>query len=237
MSCEVLELPSDAQEIVALLTEKDREIARLTRETERQQARLQALQEQFNLLIAKRFGRSSEKRSADQLWLFNEAEATAPCDPEPEAVISVPAHRRVRPGRKPLPAALPRIEVIHELPAEERICTHDGEALVEIGEEISEQPELQGRNAFGRYRKNSTSSRHRSGSFGTYGKIRLSALPNGRQDRSAPAPTAAKKHGLARALGAYRGREVPGCPAPPSAGAHPEAHRDRSASRYSCRQG
>ena len=90
MSCEVLELPSDAQEIVALLTEKDREIARLTRETERQQARLQALQEQFNLLIAKRFGRSSEKRSADQLWLFNEAEATAPCDPEPEAVISVP---------------------------------------------------------------------------------------------------------------------------------------------------
>jgi transposase len=142
MSCEVLELPSDAQEIVALLTEKDREIARLTRETERQQARLQALQEQFNLLIAKRFGRSSEKRSADQLWLFNEAEATAPCDPEPEAVISVPAHRRVRPGRKPLPAALPRIEVIHELPAEERICTHDGEALVEIGEEISEQLDI-----------------------------------------------------------------------------------------------
>lgn len=66
MSCEVLELPSDAQEIAALLTEKDREIARLTRETECQQARLQALQEQFNLLIAKRFGRSSEKRSADQ---------------------------------------------------------------------------------------------------------------------------------------------------------------------------
>ena len=60
-------------------------------------------------------------------------------------------------------------------------------------------------------------------------KIRLSALPNGRQDRSAPAPTAAKEHGLARALGAYRGREVPGCPAPPSAGAHPEAHRTRSA--------
>jgi transposase len=142
MSCEVLELPSDAQEIAALLTEKDREIARLTRETERQQARLQTLQEQFNLLIAKRFGRSSEKRSADQLWLFNEAEATTPCDPEPEAVVSVPAHRRVRPGRKPLPAALPRIEVIHELPAEERICTHDGEALVEIGEEISEQLDI-----------------------------------------------------------------------------------------------
>ena len=51
MSCEVLELPSDAQEILALLAEKDGEIARLTREAERQQARLQALQEQINLLI------------------------------------------------------------------------------------------------------------------------------------------------------------------------------------------
>jgi transposase len=136
MSFEVLdELPSDAHEILALLTEKDREIARLTRET-------QALQEQINLLIAKRFGRSSEKRSAHQLWLFNEAEATAPCDPQPEAVISVPAHRRAPPGRKPLPAELPRIEVVHKLPAEERICTHDGEGLVEIGEEISEQLDI-----------------------------------------------------------------------------------------------
>jgi transposase len=139
MSCEVLELPSDAQEILALLAEKDGAIARLTREAERQQARLQALQEQINLLIAKRFGRSSEKLSADQLGLFNEAEATAPADPELEAIVSVPAHQRVRPGRKPLPEALPRIDVIHELPAEERICAHDGEGLVEIGEEISEQ--------------------------------------------------------------------------------------------------
>ena len=170
MSCEVLELPSDAQEILALLAEKDGEIARLTREAERQQARLQALQEQINLLIAKRFGRSSEKLSADQLGLFNEAEAAAPADPELEAIVSVPAHQRIRPGRKPLPEALPRIDVIHELPAEERICAHDGEGLVEIGEEISEQPELQGRNAFGRDRKNSTSSRHKCGSFGTCGK-------------------------------------------------------------------
>ena len=142
MSCEALERPSNVHELLALLAEKDGEIARLTREAERQQARLQALQEQINLLIAKRFGRSSEKLSADQLGLFNEAEATAPADPEPEAIVSVPAHQRVRPGRKPLPEALPRIDVIHELPAEERICAHDGEGLVEIGEEISEQLDI-----------------------------------------------------------------------------------------------
>ncbi|MGH8568281.1 MAG: IS66 family transposase, partial [Gammaproteobacteria bacterium] len=142
MSCEALERPSNVHELLALLAEKDGEIARLTREAERQQARLQALQEQINLLIAKRFGRSSEKLSADQLGLFNEAEATAPADPEMEAIVSVPAHQRVRPGRKPLPEALPRIEVIHELPAEERICAHDGGGLIEIGEEISEQIDI-----------------------------------------------------------------------------------------------
>ena len=73
MSCEVLELPSDAQEILALLAEKDGEIARLTREAERQQARLQALQEQIDLLIAKRFGRSSEK-----LWPISSGSSTRP---------------------------------------------------------------------------------------------------------------------------------------------------------------
>jgi transposase len=135
-SCEALERPSNVHELLALLAEKDGEIARLTREAQRQQARLQALQEHINLLIAKRFGRSSEKFSADQLGLFNEAEATAPADPEPEAIVCVPAHQRVRPGRKPLPEALPRIDVIHELPAEERICAHDGEGLVEIGGDL-----------------------------------------------------------------------------------------------------
>jgi transposase len=139
MSCEVLDLPPHFHEILA---EKDREIARLREEAEHHKTRLSVLQEQVNLLLAKRFGRSSEKLPADQLGLFNEAEATAPREPEPEAVVSVPAHRRARPGRKPLPEGLPRIEVVHELPAEERICAHDGEGLVEIGEEISEQLDI-----------------------------------------------------------------------------------------------
>ncbi|MGH7409911.1 MAG: IS66 family transposase [Candidatus Methylomirabilis sp.] len=142
MSCEAFERPSNVHELLAILAEKDGEIARLTEEAERQQARLSALQEQINLLLAKRFGRSSEKLPADQLGLFNEAEATAPREPAPETVVPVSAHRRTRPGRKPLPEALPRIEVVHEFPAEERICVHDGEGLVEIGEEISEQLDI-----------------------------------------------------------------------------------------------
>jgi transposase len=44
--------------------------------------------------------------------------------------------------RKPLPAALPRIEVIHDLGEGEKLCADDGQALVAIGEEVSEQLDI-----------------------------------------------------------------------------------------------
>lgn len=58
--------------------------------------KLEYLEAQLRLLTAKRFGRSSEKTSKDQLQLFedvfNEAESNAePFAPEPE-LITVPAH-------------------------------------------------------------------------------------------------------------------------------------------------
>ena len=37
---------------------------------------------------------------------------------------------------------LPREVVRHELPELERVCAHDGHALVEIGAEISEQLDI-----------------------------------------------------------------------------------------------
>jgi transposase len=53
--------------------------------------------------------------------------------------IIVPAHTRKKGGRKKLPETLPRVDVIHELSDEERICPHDGATLAEIGEVTSEQ--------------------------------------------------------------------------------------------------
>jgi transposase len=57
-------------------------------------------------------------------------------------VILVPAHKRKKHGRKPLPDNLPRIDVIHELPESERHCDHDGLLLAEIDEVISEQLDI-----------------------------------------------------------------------------------------------
>ncbi len=138
MSFEALHYPTERDELHAIIGQKDAEIARLS-------AHLQLLQEQINLLLAKRYGRSSEKVPADQMRLFNEAEqeAIAPlAEAVPPTIIHVPAHQRLRPGRKPLAPHLPRVEVVHDLSAEEKICAHDGEQLVEIGAEVSEQLDI-----------------------------------------------------------------------------------------------
>ncbi len=121
-------LPDEPEVLKALVCEQQAEIARL--------------QEYVNVLLAKRYGPSSEKVPDEQLRLFNEAEQAAATEPEPQAPIQVPAHERAKPGRRPLPEYLPRVEVVHELPEDERVCDHDGEALVEIGRESSEQLDI-----------------------------------------------------------------------------------------------
>jgi len=54
----------------------------------------------------------------------------------------VAGHKRKKRGRKPLDPALPRVEVRHELPESERVCPLDGQTLVEIGVEVSEQLDI-----------------------------------------------------------------------------------------------
>jgi transposase len=100
-----------------------------------------SLQEQLNLALARRYAARSEKLTADQIPLFDEAEAEF-TEAEPETVLEVSGHQRKKPGRKPLPNSLPRIDVVHELPEAERFCPHDGAALAEIGETVSEQLDI-----------------------------------------------------------------------------------------------
>lgn len=133
-------LPDDVEALKALIRQEREETAVLTA---RKDAEIATLREQLNLAIARRFGPSSERVPAEQLGLFNEAEAHAEEDPADEAptteTVTVPAHARKRPGRRPLPDYLPRVEVVHELPEDQRVCPHDGSALKRIGEETREQ--------------------------------------------------------------------------------------------------
>lgn len=102
------------------------------------------LQEQLRAFLRKLYAAKSEARTSGQQELFNEAESLAPEAAQPAAAeqTHVPAHRRAKPGRKPLDPALPRELVRHELPAAERICPHDGQTLTEIGVEASEQLDI-----------------------------------------------------------------------------------------------
>jgi transposase len=107
------------------------------------------LQEKLNAFLRKLFDAKSEARGTNQKDLFfNEAEALAPMAASPvaeevePAEIEVASHNRKKRGRKPLDPNLPRDIVRHELPESERVCAHDGAALVEIGVEISEQLDI-----------------------------------------------------------------------------------------------
>ena len=62
----------------------------------------------------------------------------AEAKPAEVPVVEVPAHTRAKRGRKPLPDHLPRIEVVHDLPEDQKVCAC-GACLKRIGEEVSEK--------------------------------------------------------------------------------------------------
>ena len=73
-----------------------------------------------------------------QLYLFNEAEVDVSREVEE---VTVPAHTRKKRGRKPLPEDLPRIEVVHDLAEEEKLCGCGCE-MSRCGEEVSEKLDI-----------------------------------------------------------------------------------------------
>lgn len=102
--------------------------------------------EELQLMRRRLFGRSAERLPEEdrrQLWLFNEAEVIAAGEQPKQEQERVPvrAHTRIKRGRKPLPADLPRVEMVHDIPEEQKICGC-GEALIRIGEEVCEKLEI-----------------------------------------------------------------------------------------------
>jgi len=106
------------------------------------------LKEQLNRFKRQLFDAKSEVSAAHQKdMFFNEAEIEgAQAEPAAEEAegetIDVPAHKRLKRGRKPLDPNLPREVRRHELPEDERVCPHDGTALREIGVVVSEQLDI-----------------------------------------------------------------------------------------------
>lgn len=118
----------------------------LSKTIEQQQSHIASLQEQLNLAKLRHFGRKSEKVAYSQqmeLGLFDEA-----YEPENVAeitavdeIITVSKHKRKKSGRKPLPKELPRVQQIHDLADEDKICSC-GCVLTKIGEDKTEQLDI-----------------------------------------------------------------------------------------------
>ncbi|AEV61021.1 ISPsy5, transposase [Pseudomonas ogarae] len=133
-------MPKDLPDDPALLKQL---LEQMLIERESNKGRIVHLEEENALLRQRLFGRKSEQTTdpaTPQLALFNEAESIAePVGEDAEEEVVAPAKRRGK--RKPLPADLPRIEVIHELPEHELTCACGCHKHV-IGEEVSEQLEI-----------------------------------------------------------------------------------------------
>lgn len=137
------QLPDDSDTLKRMIIEIRSDYEIKLRELDEQYAQLKA---QIRIMLQRHYGRSSEA-AAGQGQLFNEAEATAVAE-EPEGTVAATAATTPQQppcqkgGRRPLPAHLPRLEVIHTLDESQRICPNDGSVLTQIGSEVSEQLEF-----------------------------------------------------------------------------------------------
>ena len=120
---------------VALQEENDR----LRTLVDHKDHRIRQLEELIQALRHRQFGSSSEQTPPEQARLFDELEAsTEPLDDAPVRDCG----RRRHNGRPRLSEDLPRVEVIHDLTDDQKVCAEHGCALTAIGEETSEQIEF-----------------------------------------------------------------------------------------------
>lgn len=119
-------------ELQKVIISKDQEIERLNEEN--------------RLLRQALFAPKSEKcqddDSSPQLSLFDMPENPPDNHEEPEEEeVIIKEHSRKKKGRKPIPDHLPRVEIIHDIPEQEKTCAC-GCQLSRIGEDVSEKLDI-----------------------------------------------------------------------------------------------
>lgn len=147
MNIDNKQLPDDPELLKQIIVDLS-----LKHEKELQKERRKYLTTYEQLMSLRRlyFGRKSEKLTPydkEQMVLFNEAESGAEEDGEDKEDISgsvstVKSHTRRKPGRKPLSADIPRVEVVHDLSEEEKRCPCCGDNRPVIGKEETEELDI-----------------------------------------------------------------------------------------------
>lgn len=105
--------------------------------------KLQWYEEQIKLGRQKRFGKSSEQYSSNQLNLFNEAEEeSTPSLPEPEVEEVVVHRKKKKHHSRDRFENLPVERIVHDIPEEEKVCKICGETMHKMSEEVSRHIEI-----------------------------------------------------------------------------------------------
>ncbi len=134
-----------AQQIQTDLTHKTAELTHTAAELKLAKLKIQALTLELAHHKRLRFGRQSETLPSPQRSLFEETWESdlSAIEAQTEQImgLTVPRVLRQKAGRQPLPEHLPRIEHRHE--PDSCTCAGCGQGLVKIGEDISEQLDVE----------------------------------------------------------------------------------------------
>ncbi len=149
------QLPTDVEALRRVIAEQDAALVESKNEIVRQNNEILRLTEHNRLLRHELYGSRSEKlKRADtiQARLFNEAEHFAApaarltqasdANAQTDSVsTTVKSHTRQKPGKKPFPAELPRVDIVYDLDESDKICGC-GASLTRIGEKTSERLDI-----------------------------------------------------------------------------------------------
>lgn len=133
-------LPGDLAACHALIRQLLEQLDNSTR-------KLTQMEHQLQQLLRRLYGRSSEKLDPKQLALFAELlkaweRQNPPVEPPPVPTPPAAANRKGH-GRRRIPEDLPRERRIHDLPEEEKPCPCCGTMREVIGQEVSEQLDIE----------------------------------------------------------------------------------------------
>jgi transposase len=135
--------------ILELTAQKDAQIGELSRKIESLQRQLTTLQHQMEQMLRRLYGRKSERLNPNQLMfdsiVIQSLEQTGK-DQQPETPVEQEVKIKTRKasqhhGRVPIPEHLERVEIILDIPEEQKICPETGKPLKVINIEVSEKLE------------------------------------------------------------------------------------------------
>ena len=134
-----------------LIEQQQHQIEELTKKLHSTQLSMKMLQHQVEQLLKRVYGRRSEKLDPNQL-MFDNLILESIDQPLPQPPPELPVEEKVEekkprtvkrrhPGRIPIPEHLERVEIVLDVPEEDKICPETGKPLKKIGEEVSEKLE------------------------------------------------------------------------------------------------